>query len=252
MILEIDRRVVKPFFAVLIAFSTWCAGPAPAEARDRLRLPAAFTQHQLEKLIIELGQAIAFTPAAPAEALGATALEIGPQVTAVWINHRADYWTATLEDDPPGVLVLPKFQIQKGLPIGLDVGVQYARAIGQEIGLAGAELKWEVWRGSSVRPAVALSLNYSRLLGVNDLVLEHWGAAVAVSRSVAWVTPYAGFGPALIRGRDHDAGLALAPVREFDYRGMVGVKLWLVRLSLAAEVSISRAPAASLRLNFAL
>lgn len=258
MIVEIDRGVVKPLFANVLAALSFLAvllvpiAPSPAEARDRLRLPSTFSQDQLEDLVIDLGHAVAYTPIAPAQSLGATGFEIGPQVTAVRIDHRADFWRGTLENKPSKYLVFPKLHLQKGLPVGLDVGLQYARAIGQEIGFIGGEVKWAVWRGSSVSPAVALSANYSRMLGVNDLVLEHWGAAVSVSRSLAWATPYVSAGPSWLRGREHDAALTLDPVHELSYRGLVGVKLWFVRFSVAAEAAISPAPSASLRLNFSL
>ena len=197
------QRLKKVAFTVV-----WClmSGIFPFTAvagESDIKLEGLLAQQsQFEDLSKQLGIMIGYTPLAPAEPLGIIGLDVGIGVTVADIDQDESFWINAVEDkDPPSFFVFPKFHVQKGLPFGFDAGLAYATVPRSNIGLVGAELKWAFIRGGIALPAVAVRGSYTRLIGVDDLDLDTYGADLSISKGFAFVTPYAGFGQLWINSR---------------------------------------------------
>lgn len=234
---------------VILTFSLLLGFSNPGLAANEITLPKGFGQPQFDDLSRQLGLAISYTPLAPAEPLGLLGFDVGVEVTAVQIDSNADFWADAIGEKPPSYLVFPKLHAQKGLPLGFDVGLTYAKTPGSNIGLIGGELKWAFLQGTLATPAVAIRGDYTKLVGVGDLDMKVYGADVSVSKGFAFITPYAGIGRVWIASEEKSDLINLKKADITGTKGFLGVKLSLFIISFVAEADFSDVPSYSGRLN---
>lgn len=220
-----------------------------ALAGNDITLLTGFLPSEFEDLSRQVGLAISYTPLAPAEPLGLLGFDIGGEVTAVRIDANSDFWKKAVGKTPPHYLVFPKLHAQKGLPLGFDVGLVYAKAPGSNVGLIGGELKWAVLKGTVVTPAVAVRGDYTKLIGVDDIDMKVYGADVSISKGVGFVTPYAGIGKVWIRSEEKSNLVNLDKVNLSETKGFLGAKISLFVISFVAEADFSKVPSYTGRLN---
>lgn len=238
----------KPSVAVItIALLT---SSSPVFAGTHITIPGTFTQSEFDDLSRQVGLAISYTPLAPAAPLGLLGFDIGVEATAVRIDAKEDFWKkANRNNKPPSYLVFPKIHAQKGLPLGFDVGLSYAKASGTNIGLVGGEIKWAVLKGSLVTPAVAIRGDYTKLVGVNDVSMNVYGADISASKGFAFITPYVGIGQVWISSEEKSNSVDFKKTSLSETKGFLGVKFSFFVISFVAEADFSKVPSYSGRLN---
>jgi hypothetical protein len=105
---------------------------------------------------------------------------------------------ATDSGTVPGQIFLPKLNIRKGLPAGIDVGFSYLAY--QQYKIIGAELQWAFLRGKVAAPNVAVrwSENWLNLFFMNTRTHKF---DVVASKKLGFVfEPYVGAGMQFISG----------------------------------------------------
>jgi len=234
-----------PILIFLLAFSS------PVMAGTDISLPSAFLQSDFDNLSRQVGLAISYTPLAPAAPLGLLGFDVGVEATVVHIDAKKQYWIDAVGKKPPSYILFPKVHAQKGLPLGFDVGVTYAKAPGSNIGLVGGELKWAIFKGTLVTPAIAIRGDYTKLVGVNDLDLNVYGADLSISKGFAFITPYAGIGEVWISSQEKSDLITpnLKKTNLNEAKGFLGVKLSFFVISFVAEADFSKVPSYNGRLN---
>lgn len=196
----------------------------------------------------EIGLAISYLPMAPAEPLGVLGFDIGVEVTA--INIDDGLWdNVIVDDDIPGTVVLPRVHLQKGLPFGFDIGASYTRVPSSNIKIIGGELKWAVVSGNAALPAIAIRGSYTTLSGVDDLDLETIGADISISKGIAFVTPYAGYGQVWIKSEENTAVLNLQKEEINVAKPFVGAKISLALINFVFEADFGDLPMYTARFN---
>src|ERR1700688_2304655 len=81
------------------------------------------TQQDFRDLSEQIGLAISYMPLAPAAPLGLLGFDAGVEVTAVNLDQSKPVWAKVTPDGKiPDYVFFPKLHVQKGLPLGLDVG----------------------------------------------------------------------------------------------------------------------------------
>ncbi len=222
----------------------------PTAAGTEIELPENFIQSDFEDLSRQIGIAISYAPLAPAEPLGIIGFDVGLEVTAVDIDQDESFWTSAVGETPPSYLVIPKIHAQKGLPFGFDVGLEYAKAPGTNIGFIGGELKWAFIKGGMAIPSVALRGSYTQLLGVDDLDLITYGADLSISKGFAFLTPYAGVGQIWISSESDIGNLDKENLSLT--KGFIGLKVTIFVFSFVAEADFAEIPLYHLRANLSL
>jgi hypothetical protein len=238
------KKAAGMIVSLLMAFSS----PVFAANND-IKLPSGFAQSEFDDLSRQVGLAISYTPLAPAAPLGLLGFDVGVEATVVHIDANKQFWTDAVGKTPPSYLVFPKIHAQKGLPLGFDVGLTYAKAPGSNIGLVGGELKWAILKGTLVTPAVAIRGDYTKLVGVNDLDLNVYGADISISKGFAFITPYAGIGEVWISSQEKSNLVNFKKASLNETKGFLGVKLSFFVISFVAEADFSKVPSYSGRLN---
>ncbi len=233
-------------FWVFVCLSvTFGLSPAWAGSAD-IKITPLTIQEEFKNLSKEVGLAISYLPLAPAESLGLLGFDVGIELTAADINQDKSFWTNVVSS-PPDYLLIPKLHVQKGLPFGIDLGAVYATVPQSNIEMMGAELKWAFISGNLVLPAIALRTSYTQLRGVSGLELTTLGANLSISKSFAFVTPYAGAGMTQVKSQA--TGLPLAKERLDLSNLFVGVKISLLLINFVAEANFSDIPLYTGRFN---
>jgi hypothetical protein len=236
---------------VALVFSLFMTLTSPVFAGNDISLPSFYTQSQFDDLSRELGLAISYVPLSPAAPLGLLGFDIGIEATAAHIDNNQSFWTDAIGGKtPPSYLAFPKIHAQKGLPLGFDIGLVYAKAPGTNIGLMGGELKWAILKGTIASPAVAIRGDYTKLTGVSDIDMGVYGADISISKGFGFITPYAGYGLVWISSQDKSNNVVkLNNFNSNESKGFLGLKLSAFIFSFVAEADFSKVPSYSGRLN---
>ncbi len=215
-------------------------------------------QSMFEKFVRDVGLGISYVPADPAESRGLIGFDIGAGVTAIELEDNKGYMQAGFENsDVPSTLILPKVRVDKGLPIGGDVGAFVSGDPDGNVRVFGAAYKHCLMEGGMLFPAVALRFNTTMLTGVDDLDLQTYGADVSISKGfeiplILGVTPYAGAGLTRIEGSEDNSIIDFKDVSTTESKFFAGSRFSLGFINVVAEAEISEIKRYTLRANIGL
>jgi hypothetical protein len=132
----------------------------------------------------------------PATALGMLiGVDIG--VDGTLMNVPSDFRTAVstitgqTSTDIPSSLIIPRLNIHKGLPMGLDIGGSIV-TLGSNLTLFGVDAKYEVIGGLTL-PAIAVRGSYNSAK-FSFMSTTTWDVDVVVSKNFVLIDPYFGAG----------------------------------------------------------
>lgn len=229
----------------LTAFSTY-AGDSDISLPNN-----GFIQSEFDTLIEELGVAVAYNGVAPAESMGVTGFDVAVAIAGIELNETV--WNQVVSDgSAPSTLPVPKLIVRKGLPFGVDIGLNYTSVPDSNVKIIGGEIRKSLIEGSTVSPAVSLSLHTSRLDGVDDLDVETYGVDLGVSKGFAMLTPYASIGQLWVEGSENTP-LNLRPYDDSMVRSHVGLKIAfmpVMSLTLQADFAETNSYIAKLGFDF--
>lgn len=188
----------------------------------------------------------------PASSLGvAIGLDFGIDVTAIKTPTEFISAMNQISGQPttsiPELIPLPRFNIHKGLPFGIDLGFSYLsyQSLAKMIG---GEVKWNFINGGLVKPNVAVRAT-GNYLNLWFLQTHTYKVDVTASKSFAIFEPYVGTGLQFWSG-DLNVPVTVAqqfPVNVTGHQSGTnphfygGMAMKLVFLKLDAEIDYSTA-----------
>ncbi len=178
--------------AILVA--TMALGAGSAHAVGNINSVNTLTQQEFRNLSEDLGAALSYKALAPAEPLGITGFDIGLDISSTSLSFADTLRKATNSTSVPSSLYVPRLHVQKGLPLGLDLGLMYTSVPGSNIKLVGGEVKYAFLEGGVALPAVAARLTMTKLSGVDQLDFKTKSFDVSISKGFLMLKPYAGIG----------------------------------------------------------
>lgn len=244
--MSIKIKACTIWVILIVAILTIHNRPVSAGELD-IKFDPALLQPDFKAFSKELGLAISYLPMAPAEPLGVLGFDIGAEVTAINIDNNL-WEKIIIDNDVPGTVVLPRIHLQKGLPFGFDIGASYTRVPSSNIKVIGGEVKWAIVSGNAALPALAIRGSYTTLSGVDDLDLETIGADISVSKGIAFVTPYAGYGQVWITSEANQT-FGLQKEEITTAKPFVGAKISLALINFVFEADFGDLPMYTARFN---
>lgn len=191
-------------------------------------------QGEFKAFAKDLTGALSYKAVAPATPLGITGFDVSLGLSGTRMKH-SDLWQKA-SGYGLSTLPVPKLQVTKGLPFGIDLGGFYTAVPTTNIRLWGAEVKYALLEGSMLTPAVAVRGSFTQLDGVDQLAFDTQGLELLVSKGFAGVTPYGGVGVVRSRAKARLTPLTLAPESNTATKLFAGLN-WNVLLgNLALEV----------------
>ncbi len=144
-------RMLRVSFALASAL---CVTNAAAADIDQLQ---NLVQDQFKLFTEDLTAALSYKAVAPATPLGVTGFDLSVGLAGTRMKNSNIWQLATGTD--LNILPVPKLQVAKGLPFGIDIGGFYTAVPGSNIRLYGAELKYAILEGSTLTPALAVTVH---------------------------------------------------------------------------------------------
>lgn len=164
----------------------------------------SLTQSEFKSFSEDMGAALSYKSATPAEPLGIAGFELGVGATATEMKNP-QLWTKATGSELK-TMVLPKLYIYKGLPLDIDVAAFYSSVPTTNIKLTGLELRYAILEGGVASPAVAVRGSMTKLSGVSQLSLGTKNLDVSISKGIAMFTPFAGIGSVWVDSTPNAAG----------------------------------------------
>lgn len=157
-----------------------------------LNIGALGSQAQFRAFSEDMGAALSYKAATPAEPLGITGFDLAVDVSSTQLQNSA--LLQKVGGSTSTSLLVPKLQIEKGLPFDIDVGAFYTAIPTTNISLYGGNLRYAILPGGIAEPAVAVRGAFTNISGVTGWSLSTKSLDVSVSKGFAMVTPFAGVG----------------------------------------------------------
>ena len=189
-----------------LACASLVATAAPAFAVDIDNL-VNLSQGDFRKLSEDAGAAFSYHPKTPTEPLGITGFDVGLSLTLSTLANK-DAWVRASSSTVPDLVPIPTLRANKGLPMGIDVGLMYAMIPESNVKLWGGEARWAFIQGGIAEPAVGVRGSFTKLQGVNQLDMTTKGLDVSASKGFAMLTPYIGIGRVWVSSDPHVLNLS--------------------------------------------
>lgn len=192
-------RKSRLILSLLLATPSLAAQASPLDFKFEAMIPESDYKTLVSPIITPL-RYMFYAPAAPT---GLAGFDFGLGVTGSALPDRAkkiaETYVADGSDFPPFVAV-PRLTAQKGIPFGIDFGINLAVVPSTDIVLWGGALQWAPVDGPFPIPSVALRLGYTQLAGLEALNASATNAEGILSfglpPGINLLKPYAGAGMA--------------------------------------------------------
>jgi hypothetical protein len=151
----------------------------------------ALNQAQFVTFSQDMGAALSYKAAAPDVPLGITGFDVGLEATAT----QMDMGLVQKAGGPDtGSLIVPRLQVEKGLPFDINIGGFYSAVPASNINLYGGELSYALLSGGLAEPTIAVRGAFTKMSGVTGWGLDTKSLDLSISKGFAILTPYAGLG----------------------------------------------------------
>lgn len=147
----------------------------------------------------------------PAEPLGVSGFDIGASYSNSGLNFKLMNNVTT---EGKGSFDTISLHAVKGLPWGIDFGLDYSSVMNSNIETWGGKLSYAFVEGGTLYPSVSINGNYTQTSGLDVVDFKSMGAEIGISKGFANLTPYAA------------VGLTSGQLKSLvDNTGLAGVKL---------------------------
>ena len=183
----------------------------PAVAGDINNIQA-LSQPNFRLLSEDLGAALSYKPLTPTAPLGITGFDLGIAAISTKLQNSSVF--ATAGGGNHSSVIVPSLRLNKGLPLGIDVGVMYSSVPSTNIRLVGGELRYAIVPGGAAMPAIGVRGSYTKLTGVDQLDFDTKGLDLSISKGFLMFTPYGGVGKVWVDSTPVGTGAATGRTKE--------------------------------------
>jgi hypothetical protein len=166
--------------------------PAAHAAKYDFEIQPGVTQDDFESVAKDVSALLNSKTLTPAEPMGITGFGIGVYGSYMETKHSGA-WDRVIGHDVDEI-GMGGIVVQKGLPLGIDVGASYSWVPDSDVKMIGAEIRYALLEGGVATPAIGVRGSYSTVTGVDDIDFDSYGIEIAISKGFGPLTPYAGIG----------------------------------------------------------
>jgi hypothetical protein len=221
-------------------------------------LAPSLTQGAWRQFVREAALVVYFRPLASARPLGRRSVELSVLQWSTRIDDMESAWNDTFTHPDSlhwlfdgDALPIPGLMLRAGVTDRADAGVYFTKAISANYGFLAGQVQYSLLDDSSRNVAVAARATAVRLLGPDDLTLSVYGIDLVLSRSYAFLSPYAGVSGLVSRGRERTSKVDLDDETVFGVQGSVGAAVNVRGARLGAELNLARVTGYSIKVGYA-
>lgn len=212
----------------LILAGALASAAVPAHARFDIDTLEELSQSEFRALSADLGAALAYKAMHWGDAYGLLGFEAGLAPAGARLENPQLLRKASLGGDAPSSLPILNVRVFKGLPYGLDVGVNFGVVLRSGVRNIGGELRWLAIDGSQALPPVSLRLSGTRLIKSDQLALRTTGVDLSTHKRFGMFTPYIGGGLVKTQSKHDTPAPALRPESITQKKVFAGVNVTLI------------------------
>ncbi|WP_319380588.1 hypothetical protein [Thiomicrorhabdus sp.] len=160
-----------------------------AKADNNIDTINLVTQEQFKDFSENLTGIFGHRTTLPAEPLGVLGFDIGVSATRAQTNYKLSNQNKQKDD-----LYLYSIHATKGLPYGMDIGIEYTQLDDSDASSLTGELRYALVEGGALYPAISLSANYTQTSGMDAIDYHGAGVDLGISKGFANLTPFASVG----------------------------------------------------------
>lgn len=175
----------------LALFALFClplSAYAGKNAIDHLNFSS---QDQFKQFSQDLTGALAYKTLRPAEPLGLVGFDVGASINVSQLKNKQ---MGAVSSNAGSSIDAISLHAVKGLPLGIDLGVDYTSVPGSNIETWGGNLSWAFIEGGTATPAIGLTGHYTQTSGLDALDYKSYGLDVGISKGILNMTPFASIG----------------------------------------------------------
>lgn len=185
------------------------------------------SQAEFKNFSKDLTGALSYKTLRPTEPLGLAGFDVGISADISNLKHKL---MGSVSSNGGSSIDDVSLHAVKGLPLGIDLGVDYSTVPGSNITTWGGNLSWAFIEGGTATPAIGLTGHYTQTSGLDALDYKSYGLDVGISKGFLNLTPFA------------SAGMVSSEVKPLVNNQNTGVSLQKVNTTatkLAAGVNIN-------------
>ena len=210
------------------------------------------SQSQFKDFSSDLSGALGYKTLRPAEPLGLTGFDIGISANVSQLKHKQ---MGAVSNNANSSMDGVTLHLAKGMPLGLDIGVDYTTFPNSNLSTWSTNLNWAILEGSTVSPALGINGHYTQSNGISALDYKSYGLDFGVSKGLANLTPYASVGmiQSEVNPRENNrvSGVTLKKVNSTLAKLAVGVNINLAFMDvLVAYNQIGDVPTYSIKAGY--
>jgi len=169
-----------------------CLLPLNVHAADnQISLLNFDSQSEFKNFAKDFTGSLGYKTLTPAEPLGVSGFDIGASYTNSGLNYKLKDKVTT---EGKGSFDTISLHAIKGLPWGIDFGLDYSSVMNSNIETWGGKLSYALIEGGVLYPSVSINGNYTQTSGLDALDFKSMGAEIGISKGFASLTPYASVG----------------------------------------------------------
>lgn len=149
------------------------------------------SQEAFKQFSADLTGALAYKSLRPTESLGLTGFDIGVSASNSSLKYKQ---MSSVSSNSGNAINAFTFHAAKGLPLGIDIGINYMTLPGSNLSSWGGNVNWSFFDGSVIFPAMGFNGHYTQTNGINALDYKSYGLDFAISKGFMNVTPFASVG----------------------------------------------------------
>jgi len=146
----------------------------------------------------QLGFGMSYHNSSPAQNLKFGILptvEVGLDLAILNIDNADEVWEYVMaDDDVPTVFAIPRLHINMALPFDFELSFAGAFVPTTNIYLVGGALKWSIIGSHDSFFNLAISGNFTKLIGIDEVTMFSYGANASASLDFKVLVPYLGAG----------------------------------------------------------
>jgi len=209
------------------------------------------SQAEFDDFAKDLGGTLNFNALGPAAPLGILGFDVaaGMSVTSFSTGYL-DKVGAEHSD----TLVFAKVQVQKGLPLGIDIGLSRSSAINSNVVKTGGFISYAILKGGIATPAINTRFSMSKLSNVDVLEFSSQTLEVSISKGITIVTPFVGAGAVRSKTRATVAnrgGVDLKESSSTQGKYFAGINMNLLFMDILVQYTkVGESSTSALKLGF--
>ncbi|MDX1796613.1 MAG: hypothetical protein R3219_07790, partial [Hydrogenovibrio sp.] len=210
------------------------------------------SQDQFKNFSTDLTGALAYKTLRPLESLGLAGFDIGISSGLSYFKHKQ---MSAVSNNSGDSMQSVGFHAVKGLPFGVDIGLDYTTFPNSNLSTWSGNLNWAFYQGGTVAPEFAINGNFTQSTGISALSYQSYGLDLGVSKGIFNFTPYATIGmvQSEVKAREANqvSGVDLQTVNSSLMKASVGVNINLMMMDvLVAYNQIGDVPTYSLKAGY--